>query len=317
MGRLLGFAILFLAVAALSTRVTASDRRLQQAVASASATAGSGSSAVASATATSDGDGEAESVATADARDGGTAVADVTAEAEDGGEARGRVTSKATDGATVIGELDVKAEEDATAIVDLLLEASGDKLLAVQAWAQGLRTYEGNVIALTLKKSFDESTETGVFATEALAIAFRDLINEHPNDPGFTADTIVSAIEAKDEAAEHFGGMIIFLFNEEGCEFIRPILIEAEILATKRNKDKAFITAIGQSAELVSCIFNDICTDALSFQCCNGGTVGFGKCQCNGDDCNYRLFWDNPTPIWKCISEDCDTRSKCACPLGV
>lgn len=317
MGRLLEFAVLFIVVAALSPSVTARDRRLHAvAVASASASAGSGSSARARATASSTGDGDSEAIATSEATNGSVAISEVTADAEDGGEARGRVDTKASDGATVVGKLDVKAEEDATAIVSLLLEASGDKTLAVQVWAEGLRTYGGNVIALTLKKAFDESPETGVYATEALAIAFRDLINEHPKDPGFTADTIVSAVASKDEAAKYFGGMIILLFNEEGCDFIRPILIEAEILATKRNKDKAFIIAFGESPELIACVYSTTCNDAVSFQCCNIATVSSRTCQCIGDSCNYRLFWDEPVPLWKCISDACDFETKCACPLG-
>lgn len=47
-----------------------------------------------------------------------------------------------------------------------MLLLAGDKTLAVQVCAEGLRTYGGNVIALTLKKAFDESPETGVYATE-------------------------------------------------------------------------------------------------------------------------------------------------------
>lgn len=312
MNRIWVFALVLLYVAVVAPGASARGRSLK---ASATAVATStGGSATAVANSDSVGNGVADANAVADASNGGTAVSVVNAHADENEVVKASLTSKA-DGSVVKGRLDAEAEEGAVAIVKLLLEASGDKVVTVQVWAKGLRTYNGNVIALSLKKAYDESPETGAYATKALAIALRDLIDEHPDEPAYVAETIVQAVRHKDIAAVYFGRVLVHLLEVQGCEYIRPICHEAELLATSYVKDRAFIKSIAASPALIQCVYDTTCPEDLTRQCCSAESQAFGKCQCVGDDCNYKLFWEEPHLIWKCVSDACaEKKSKCTCP---
>lgn len=304
------------AVCSLSMCVAASGRGLEQAVAVAVATSSSdGGPSNAVATADSTDGGVAESISTAHATDGGSATSVVNTEAGKGEVVKGNLTVVGANGADAFGKLDLQAEKDAIAVVNLLVAASGDKVVGVDVWAKGLKTYDGNVIALSLKKAYDESPEMGAYATRTLSIAFRDLVDAHPKKPAYLAKTIVSAIRRKDDAAIHFGGVLIYLFKEQGCGYIRPICLEAEALAASYSKDRAFIKAIAPSPELLQCVYSTPCDDIIVSQCCGDQVKAFGKCQCIGDECNYKRFWEGPQLIWKCVSDVCVDNSKCVCPL--
>jgi len=316
MDRLLALALVALVVVASSPLASAGGRRLEQATATAVAVSGPGSTAVANADATSDGTGTANSNAESIATDGSTAISDVSTTAEDGATVSASVKSHASNGAYVKGVVDLTAEEGAVAVYDLLLGASGDKVLAVKVWGEGFRTYEGNVIALTLWKAYEESEEMGIYATDACAIAFADLLREYPDNYTYIAPIIVSAVRRPGPAANYFGGVIIKAYETEGCEFVQPYCLAAEKLAAVKFNDKNFVKSIAVSPELLSCIYDTECDDDMADQCCKGEVMESGKCQCVGDDCNFKLFWEGEQLIWKCIADACAKKSKCTCPIS-
>lgn len=317
MGRVLAAsALVALLVVASSPLVSAGGRRLQQATATAVAVSGPGSTAIANADATSDGTGVANSNAESIATDGSTAISDVSTTAKDGAVVSASVKSHASNGAYVKGVVDLEAEDGAVAVYNLLLGASGDKVLAVNVWGEGFRTYAGNVLALTLWKAYEESEEMGAYATDACAVAFADLLREYPDNYTYVAPIIVSAVRRPGPAASYFGGVIIKAFETEGCEFVQPYCVAAEELAAKKFNDKAFVKSISESPELVSCVYDTECDDDMADQCCGAEVMESGKCQCVGDDCNFKLFWEGDQLIWKCIADACARKSKCTCPVS-